>query len=704
MSSIADYLKSFFPSQEGRVLCLGLDASGRTTWLYAQKLGEIVTTIPTIGFNVEDVERNGVRVTFWDVGGCDKIRPLWRHYFQNTDGVMLFVDSNDRQRLQEVRDEFNRLLNEEELRDAFCLVMASKQDLPNAMSLSEISTALDLPRMMAGRHWVLVPTRLPVNKQELQGHMDWLVASIKAERNQVARHARAAAAKQKLAQRQAQQMQKQAKAAGAGAGGSSAAGGVGGGSAEGGGGEMDVLERWLQVEDEPDDDFLRKLEDYSLDAWDHRTHLRLAWLYLMRHGRREGLARIHSSIQNFIANSPVTKRKTGTTYHETMTYFWAHMVHFCIASMKAPQQQGKEPDFKTFLLFNPLLTNGGLFLHYYSKDLMLKNAESRKQVVLPDKRPLPSLITAVESIKQLQENQARYGKKPGPGSGPAGPPAAAGPPLLGDDEFLQRFLDRRLDRWSHATMLRAVYCCLRAHGRRHGGKLALDALAALQGEHAHTTLNYFWLTMLTHTLAAEHSATLFADRPPPPPLRKEHERADTDAAGQGKAAEGAGQPPMPAPVAPDFATSAKAVAAAAVAAVAGLAGITLGGAAGAAAAGGAAGGEAEDWVDVAGSAASSGTNGGGTVPAAAQASTTGSQPSPGSGAAPVAAAAPTAPPPALPEWAALLGSGSYASVRLQELVADESRYLAYYTKQAVFSEAAAAGFVPPDKKPLPTTV
>ncbi len=37
------------------------------------------------------------------VGGCDKIRPLWRHYFQNTDGVLFFVDSNDRGRIPEVR-------------------------------------------------------------------------------------------------------------------------------------------------------------------------------------------------------------------------------------------------------------------------------------------------------------------------------------------------------------------------------------------------------------------------------------------------------------------------------------------------------------------------------------------------------------------------------------------------------------------------
>ena len=62
----------------------GLDAAGKTTILYKLKLGEIVTTIPTIGFNVETVEYKNISFTVWDVGGQDKIRPLWRHYFQNT--------------------------------------------------------------------------------------------------------------------------------------------------------------------------------------------------------------------------------------------------------------------------------------------------------------------------------------------------------------------------------------------------------------------------------------------------------------------------------------------------------------------------------------------------------------------------------------------------------------------------------------------
>lgn len=55
--------------------------------LYKLKLNENVTTIPTIGFNVETVEPiAGVSFTIWDIGGQDKIRPLWRSYFHSTEG------------------------------------------------------------------------------------------------------------------------------------------------------------------------------------------------------------------------------------------------------------------------------------------------------------------------------------------------------------------------------------------------------------------------------------------------------------------------------------------------------------------------------------------------------------------------------------------------------------------------------------------
>ena len=89
-----------------------------------------------IGFNVETVEYKNIQFTVWDVGGQDKIRPLWRHYFQNTQGIIFVVDSNDRDRVVEAREELQRMLNEDELRDALLLVFANKQDLPVRFALN----------------------------------------------------------------------------------------------------------------------------------------------------------------------------------------------------------------------------------------------------------------------------------------------------------------------------------------------------------------------------------------------------------------------------------------------------------------------------------------------------------------------------------------------------------------------------------------
>merc|ERR1712194_61240 len=102
---------------EMRILMVGLDAAGKTTILYKLKLGEVVTTIPTIGFNVETVEYKNLSFTVWDVVGQDKIRPLWRHYYQGTNGLIYVVDSNDRDRVEDAREELTKMLNEDEMRD-----------------------------------------------------------------------------------------------------------------------------------------------------------------------------------------------------------------------------------------------------------------------------------------------------------------------------------------------------------------------------------------------------------------------------------------------------------------------------------------------------------------------------------------------------------------------------------------------------------
>merc|ERR1712014_518932 len=102
--------------QEMRILMVGLDAAGKTTVLYKLKLGEVVTTIPTLGFNVETVEYRNLSFTVWDIGGQDRIRRLWRHYFTGTNGVIYVVDSNDRDRTEDAREERTKMLNEDEMR------------------------------------------------------------------------------------------------------------------------------------------------------------------------------------------------------------------------------------------------------------------------------------------------------------------------------------------------------------------------------------------------------------------------------------------------------------------------------------------------------------------------------------------------------------------------------------------------------------
>ncbi|KAJ6445889.1 putative ADP-ribosylation factor [Purpureocillium lavendulum] len=163
--------------KEMRILMVGLDAAGKTTILYKLKLGEIVTTIPTIGFNVETVEYKNIQFTVWDVGGQDKIRPLWRHYFQNTQGIIFVVDSNDRDRIVEAREELQRMLNEDELRDAILLVFANKQDLPNAMNAAEITDKLGL-HSLRQRAWYIQSTCATSGDGLYEG-LEWLATTLR---------------------------------------------------------------------------------------------------------------------------------------------------------------------------------------------------------------------------------------------------------------------------------------------------------------------------------------------------------------------------------------------------------------------------------------------------------------------------------------------------------------------------------------------
>merc|ERR1711934_299609 len=168
---MAKVFSDFGGSKKSRGVIVGLDAAGKTTILYKLKLNEAVHTIPTIGFNVETVQHKNVSFTMWDVGGQDKIRGLWHHYFMGTNGVIFVVDSNDRDRLEEARDELNRVLSADELRGCCVLVLANKQDLPKAMSPTQIADGLGLHKLK-DRHWYIQASTATTGEGMHEG-IDW---------------------------------------------------------------------------------------------------------------------------------------------------------------------------------------------------------------------------------------------------------------------------------------------------------------------------------------------------------------------------------------------------------------------------------------------------------------------------------------------------------------------------------------------------
>merc|ERR1711865_675472 len=168
-----------FGKKEMRILMVGLDAAGKTTILYKLKLGEVVTTIPTIGFNVEEVQYKNINFTVWDIGGQDKIRKLWRYYYQNTQGVIFVVDSNDRERIEDAREEISKILSEEEMQDAALLVFANKQDLPNSMPASELIEKLGLQNMQR-RKW-FVQAACATTGDGLYEGLEWMSQTLSSE-------------------------------------------------------------------------------------------------------------------------------------------------------------------------------------------------------------------------------------------------------------------------------------------------------------------------------------------------------------------------------------------------------------------------------------------------------------------------------------------------------------------------------------------
>ncbi|XP_040564737.1 ADP-ribosylation factor-like protein 4C [Lepeophtheirus salmonis] len=158
---------------------IGLDSSGKTTVLYRLKFDQYMNTAPTIGFNCEKVRTGGVNFLVWDVGGQDKLRPLWRSYTRCTDGIIFVIDSCQVDRLEEAKLELLKICKSN--KSVPLLILANKQDLPEACSTSKLESSLGLKDLGVNTPWHIQST-CAVTGEGLEEGMDKLHRMIAVKR------------------------------------------------------------------------------------------------------------------------------------------------------------------------------------------------------------------------------------------------------------------------------------------------------------------------------------------------------------------------------------------------------------------------------------------------------------------------------------------------------------------------------------------
>jgi GTPase SAR1 family protein len=170
-------MNAYRPGQRIELLLLGLDGAGATTLLYRLKLQKFIITVPTLGSVEEIIHWGSDEILFHDLGGTDKLRPLWPMYQDGIHGVIYVVDAADRRLLDVNRRELRRFYRAAvKLHQAPLLIFATKQDLPEAMTSEELVQELGLAEIPCRCSHIVGCSA--ITGQGIREGIDWIVGEI----------------------------------------------------------------------------------------------------------------------------------------------------------------------------------------------------------------------------------------------------------------------------------------------------------------------------------------------------------------------------------------------------------------------------------------------------------------------------------------------------------------------------------------------
>lgn len=169
------------------VLILGLDNAGKTTYLEAAKMKLTknysainplkITT--TVGLNIGRIEVNGISLNFWDLGGQAELQSLWDKYYAESHAIIYIVDSSDRERIDESKETFDKVIASENLKGVPLLVLANKQDIPECMGVREVKPIFNKNAQLIGKRDCMVMPISALTGDGVDEGIRWLVDCIK---------------------------------------------------------------------------------------------------------------------------------------------------------------------------------------------------------------------------------------------------------------------------------------------------------------------------------------------------------------------------------------------------------------------------------------------------------------------------------------------------------------------------------------------
>ncbi|ESO02484.1 hypothetical protein HELRODRAFT_155828 [Helobdella robusta] len=142
---ILDWFKNVFWKEEMELALVGLQNSGKTTFVNVIAAGEFSEDmIPTVGFNMRTVTKGNVTIKIWDIGGQPRFRSMWERYCRGVNAIVYMVDASDLDRIEASKNELHNLLTKPQLIGIPVLVLGNKRDVPNSLDEKDMIERMSL--------------------------------------------------------------------------------------------------------------------------------------------------------------------------------------------------------------------------------------------------------------------------------------------------------------------------------------------------------------------------------------------------------------------------------------------------------------------------------------------------------------------------------------------------------------------------------